>query len=165
MLIRKIKKEDNSQIANVIREVFISDDYPKTGTAFADSQLDFMFEAYDKPKAIYFVVVDTEINSAFYGKIIGGAGVSQLDNSNENICELQKMYFLKEARGKGIGQEMILKCLEKAKEFGFEKCYLETLPNMLAAQKLYQKVGFQYLEEPLGCTGHSSCPVWMIKEL
>jgi putative acetyltransferase len=109
MLIRKIKKEDNSQIANVIREVFISDDYPKTGTAFADSQLDFMFEAYDKPKAIYFVVVDTEINSAFYGKIIGGAGVSQLDNSNENICELQKMYFLKEARGKGIGQEMILK--------------------------------------------------------
>jgi len=111
MLIRKIKKEDNSQIANVIREVFISDDYPKTGTAFADSQLDFMFEAYDKPKAIYFVVVDTEINSAFYGKIIGGAGVSQLDNSNENICELQKMYFLKEARGKGIGQEMILKCL------------------------------------------------------
>lgn len=165
MMIRKIKKEDNAQIANVIREVFISDDYPKTGTAFEDSQLYFMFETYDKPKAAYFVVIDTEINSALYGKIIGGAGVSQLDNSNENICELQKMYFLKEARGKGIGQEMILKCLEKAKEFGYEKCYLETLPNMLAAQKLYQKVGFQYLEEPLGCTGHSSCPVWMIKDL
>ena len=75
------------------------------------------------------------------------------------------MYFLKEARGKGIGYKMILKCLEKAKEFGFEKCYLETLPNMLSAQKLYQKVGFQYLDEPLGCTGHSSCPVWMIKKL
>ena len=158
MQIRKIKKEDNAQIANVIREVFISDDYPKTGTAFADSQLDFMFETYDKPKSIYFVVEENN-------KIIGGAGVSQLDNSDENICELQKMYFLKEARGKGIGYEMILKCLEKAKEFGYEKCYLETLPNMLAAQKLYQKVGFQYLEEPLGCTGHSSCPVWMIKEL
>ena len=158
MQIRKIKKEDNAQIANVIREVFISDDYPKTGTAFADSQLDFMFETYDKPKSIYFVVEENN-------KIIGGAGVSQLDNSDENICELQKMYFLKEARGKGIGYEMILKCLEKAKEFGYEKCYLETLPNMLAAQKLYQKVGFQYLEEPLGCTGHSSCPVWMIKDL
>ena len=158
MQIRKIKKEDNAQIANVIREVFISDDYPKTGTAFADSQLDFMFETYDKPKSIYFVVEENN-------KIIGGAGVSQLDNSDENICELQKMYFLKEARGKGIGYEMILKCLEKAKEFGYDKCYLETLPNMLAAQKLYQKVGFQYLEEPLGCTGHASCPVWMIKDL
>ena len=158
MLLRKIKKEDNYQIANVIREVFISDDYPKTGTAFADSQLDFMFETYNKPKSIYFVVEDDD-------KIIGGAGISQLDNSEENICELQKMYFLKEARGKGIGHEMILKCLEKAKEFGYEKCYLETLPNMLDAQKLYQKVGFQYLDEPLGCTGHSSCPVWMIIDI
>lgn len=158
MIIREIQKEDNEQIANVIRQVFISDDYPKTGTAFADSQLDFMFETYNKPKAIYFVV---EIN----GNIIGGAGVSQLDNSNENICELQKMYFLQEARGKGIGFEMIQKCLAKAKEFGYEKCYLETLPEMLVAQKLYNKVGFEYLCAPIGGTGHTSCPVWMIKDL
>jgi len=38
-MIREIQKEDNLQIANVIREVFISDGYPKTGTAFADQQL------------------------------------------------------------------------------------------------------------------------------
>jgi len=158
MIIRKIQSEDNEQIANVIREVFISDAYPKTGTAFADKQLDFMFETYDKPKSIYFVA---EIN----GKIVGGAGVSQLDNSEKNICELQKMYFLQEARGKGIGFEMIQKCLAKAKEFGYEKCYLETLPEMLAAQSLYKKVGFEYLCEPLGGTGHTSCPVWMIKSL
>jgi putative acetyltransferase len=158
MIIREIQPQDNEQIANVIRQVFISDDYPKNGTAFADKQLDFMFETYDKVKSIYFVV---EID----GKIVGGAGVSQLDNSKENICELQKMYFLQEARGKGIGFEMIQKCLTKAKEFGYEKCYLETLPEMLVAQSLYKKVGFEYLCEPLGGTGHTSCPVWMIKEL
>lgn len=158
MIIREIQPQDNEQIANVIRQVFISDDYPKTGTAFADLQLDFMFETYDKPKSIYFVV---EID----GKIVGGAGVSQLDNSDENICELQKMYFLQEARGKGVGFQMIQKCLTKAKEFGYEKCYLETLPEMLAAQSLYKKVGFEYLCEPLGGTGHTSCPVWMIKDL
>ena len=157
IIIREIQQDDNEQIANVIRQVFISDNYPKTGTAFADSQLDFMFETYNKPNAIYFVVEDN-------GKIIGGAGVSQLDNSDENICELQKMYFLLEARGKGIGFEMIQKCLQKAKEFGYEKCYLETLPEMLNAQKLYMKVGFEYLCAPLGGTGHTSCPVWMIKE-
>ena len=87
MLIREIKKEDNQQIAAVIREVFISDNFPKTGTAFADIQLDFMFEAYDKSRATYFVVENG-------GKIIGGAGISQLESSTENICELQKMYFL-----------------------------------------------------------------------
>ncbi|WP_395045579.1 GNAT family N-acetyltransferase [Flavobacterium sp.] len=158
MTIRPIQIEDNHQIANVIRTVFISDNYPKTGTAFADEQLDFMFETYNKPKSIYYIVEES-------GRIIGGAGISQLENSIENICELQKMYFLQEARGKGIGMEMILKCLAKANEFGFEKCYLETLPEMLNAQILYKKVGFEYLCEPLGETGHSSCPVWMIKEL
>jgi len=158
ILIREIQKEDNQQIAAVIREVFTVDDFPKTGTAFADVQLDFMFEAYDQPRAAYFVVENE-------GKIIGGAGVSQLENSAENICELQKMYFLQEARGKGIGSQMIQKCLEKATEFGYEKCYLETLPEMLAAQSLYQKMGFEYLCSPLGNTGHTTCPVWMIKNL
>jgi putative acetyltransferase len=158
ILIREIQKEDNVQIAAVIREVFISEDYPKTGTAFADSQLDFMFEAYDKPRSTYFVV---EIN----GKIIGGAGVSQLENSNDTICELQKMYFLKEARGKGLGLQMIEKCIATAIEFGYSNCYLETLPEMLVAQSLYKKVGFEYLNSPLGNTGHTTCPVWMIKQI
>ena len=75
------------------------------------------------------------------------------------------MYFLAEARGKGIGNQIILKCIEKATEFGYEKCYLETLHEMENAQKLYQKVGFEYLDEPLGNTGHTTCPVWMIKQL
>ena len=158
MVIREIQKKDNQQIAQVIRQVFIDDNFPKTGTAFADVQLDFMFEAYDIPKAVYFVVENK-------GKIIGGAGISQLENSKENICELQKMYFLKEVRGNGIGFQMIQKCIEKATEFGYKKCYLETLPEMLVAQKLYLKVGFEYLCEPMGTTGHSTCPVYMIKKL
>jgi putative acetyltransferase len=158
MLIREIKKEDNQQIAAVIREVFISDNFPKTGTAFADMQLDYMFEAYDKPMATYFVVENEE-------KVIGGAGISQLESSSENICELQKMYFLEEVRGKGIGFKMIQICLQEGIKLGFEKCYLETLPEMLAAQHLYKKAGFKYLCEPMGSTGHTNCPVWMIKSL
>ena len=157
-MIRAIQKEDNKQMAAVIREVFISDGFPKTGTAFADTQLDFMFETYDNPRAAYFVVEEK-------GKIIGGAGISQLESSKENICELQKMYFLKEARGKGLGLQMIEKCLAIATEFGYSNCYLETLPEMLVAQNLYKKVGFEYLNSPLGNTGHTTCPVWMIKQL
>jgi putative acetyltransferase len=157
-MIRAIQKEDNKQIAAVIREVFISDGFPKTGTAFADTQLDFMFETYDNPRAAYFVVEEN-------GKILGGAGISQLESSKENICELQKMYFLKEARGKGLGLQMIEKCLAIATEFGYSNCYLETLPKMLVAQSLYKKVGFEYLCTPLGNTGHTTCPVWMIKQL
>ena len=117
-----------------------------------------MFEHYNKPKATYFVVEED-------GKIIGCAGVAQLDNYGGNICELQKMYFLEAARGRGLGKAMIKICLERAQEFGFEACYLETMPYMETAQKLYKQMGFEYLDRPLGNTGHYSCPVWMLKKL
>lgn len=158
VIIREITKQDNQQVAQVIRKVLVDLGVPKVGTAYEDKALDAMFEHYDKPKATYFVVAEGT-------KILGCAGVAQLDNYEGNICELQKMYFLEEARGRGIGKEMITICLEKAKQFGFEGCYLETMPFMEAAQKLYKKMGFEYIDAPMGNTGHYSCPVWMLKKL
>lgn len=157
-VIREIKKEDNVAVARVVRKVLEDLGVPKVGTAYADKALDSMFENYQRPRASYFVVEDGQ-------KIIGCAGVAPLDNYEGNVCELQKMYFLEEARGRGIGSRMIKICMEKAKDYGFEKCYLETMPYMEMAQRLYVKNGFEYLDAPLGDTGHYSCPVWMIKEL
>lgn len=158
ILIREITLDDNAQIAQVIRDVLIEFGVPKVGTAYADTALDKMYQTYDEKKATYFVV-------EFEGKVLGGAGIKQLDNFAGNVCELQKMYFSAKIRGLGIGQKLMQVCIDKAQEFGFEKCYLETMPYMTDAQKLYQKVGFNYLDKPMGDTGHYSCPVWMIKNL
>ena len=156
--IREITLNDNKQVAKLIRKVLEDIGVPKVGTAYADKTLDAMFEAYDKPKATYFVVEENDV-------IIGCAGVAPLDNYKGNVCELQKMYFLEEARGRGIGTRMIQVCLDTAKTYGFEKCYLETMPYMKAAQELYKKNGFEYIKERMGDTGHYSCPVWMLKNL
>lgn len=156
--IRKIIKEDNQAVAQLIRAVFDELNIPKTGTAYEDPYLDLMFEEYNKPNSVYYVV---EKN----GKIIGSAGIAPLENEAKTICELQKMYFLPETRGLGIGSKMMSICLQSAKDFGFKKCYLETMPFMHDAQKLYKKVGFEYICSPMGSTGHTSCPVWMLKEL
>ena len=75
------------------------------------------------------------------------------------------MYFLPEARGIGLGKKMMYLCLQKAKEFGFKQCYLETMPYMDDARKLYRKAGFKDLSEPMGDTGHYSCQLWMLKDL
>jgi putative acetyltransferase len=157
-IIREIQKKDNLAIAAIVRDVLMEMGAPKVGTAYADPYLDTLFEVYAIPNAIYFVI---EKN----GKIIGGAGVMQLDNSDENICELQKMYLLPEGRGLGLGKLLIDNCIEKATEFGFEGCYIETMTYMEDAQKLYKKAGFYNLDKQLGNTGHSSCQVWMLKKL
>lgn len=156
--IREIRLEDNPKIAKAIRSVLIEFGVPKVGTAYEDKSLDCMTETYDSPKKAYYVV---EKN----GEIFGGAGIAQLDNYDGNICELQKMYYMSEARGKGLGSVMMEKCLQFAKEAGFEKCYLETMPYMDDARKLYRKVGFEAIDAPIGDTGHYSCSVWMLKDL
>jgi len=157
-IIRAIKKEDNPSLAKVIRKVLLDLGVPKVGTAYADKALDCMFETYQGDRRVYFVVEEN-------GTILGGAGIAALENYDGNICELQKMYFLETARGRGLGELMIRHCLDAAVSFSFESCYIETMTYMTAAQNLYKKSGFQYLEGPLGDTGHFSCPVQMLKKL
>jgi|TARA_B110000967_G_scaffold209300_1_gene264826 putative acetyltransferase len=157
-IIREIEAKDNEELANLVRSVILEMGAPKVGTAYEDKATDQMFETYQKDKAKYFVV-------ELQNKVIGGAGIARLDDFQGNTCELQKMYFLPVARGKGLGAQLITVCLDKAKEFGFENCYLETLPYMEAAVKLYKKYGFLNLDKPMGNTCHYSCNVWMIKKI
>ena len=158
MNIREVKKADNFELATLLRKILIEMGVPKKGTAFEDPEIDSIYETYNYPRSKYFIVEQGNI-------IKGGAGISQLKNEAFEICELQKMYFDISIRGKGIGSIMIEKCLKFAKDNKFSLCYIETMPNMLDAQKLYLKYGFEYIDSPMGNTGHSACPIWMTKSL
>ncbi|WP_282018553.1 GNAT family N-acetyltransferase [Salegentibacter mishustinae] len=156
--IREIQPEDNQQVAEVVRTVLVEMGVPKVGTAYEDKALDDMFATYQHPRMNYFVVEED-------GKIIGGAGIAPLIGLEEKICELQKMYFLPEARGKGLGAQMMDTCLKFGEAQGFEQCYIETLSYMESARKLYARSGFKSLEKPLGETGHYNCTMWMIRDI
>ena len=158
MLIRPINESDNKHIAIILREVLIEMDIPKTGSAYEDPEIDKMYESYQSNRSIYFVVEENN-------KILGGAGINPLRDGDSDICELQKMYFHKSLRGRGIGNKIIELCLNFAVESNFKQCYIETMPNMVNAQKLYLRKGFNYINNPLGNTGHTACPIWMLKNL
>lgn len=158
MLIREIQQKDNESIAKVIRTIFHELDAPKVGTAYADPILDTLYEVYQAPRSVYYVV-------ELEGKVVGGCGIAPLENAEISVCELQKMYFAPEIRGFGYAEKIIKKCLEFAKTQGFEICYLETLSFMTTAQKLYKRMGFEPIDGPMGNTGHNSCEVWMTKNI
>jgi len=158
MIIRSINKSDNKSLSIILREVLVEMEIPKKGSAYEDPELDKMFEAYQNPRSKYYVI-------EYKNQILGGAGISELRESTSDICELQKMYFHKSIRGKGFGNKMINKCLTFAIKSNYSKCYIETMPNMINAQKLYLNKGFEYIDKPMGNTGHTACPVWMLKYL
>jgi putative acetyltransferase len=164
MLIREIQQKDNESIAKVIRDIFHELDAPKVGTAYADPILDTLYEVYQQPRSIYYIVEND-------WKVVGGCGVAPLEmlkpvqHDSIEVCELQKMYFAPEIRGTGYAEKIIEKCLEFAKTQDFQICYLETLSFMTTAQKLYKRIGFENIDGPMGNTGHNSCEVWMTKKL
>ncbi len=155
--IREIEEKDNEKIESVIRTCLIEFGGNHEGTAWTDPNLGRFSYIYNSVGNKYWVAEDE------CGKIVGGVGIGELEGA-ENVCELQKMYCLQEARGTGIAHELIKIALDYAKEH-YSQCYLETLENMVAAQKFYEKYDFYRVKSPLVQTGHFACDVCYLKEL
>lgn len=155
--IREITKEDNKEIEKVIRSCLIEFGANHEGTAWSDPDLGRFSEIYCTEGNKYWVAENKD------GKIIGGVGIGKLEGTKDT-CELQKMYCLPETRGTGVSHKLMEKALTYAKQY-YQKCYLETLSNMVAAQKFYEKYGFIRMDKPIGKTEHFACDVRYLKEL
>ena len=157
-IIREIEKHDIKAVARIIKDTLTEFGAVGAGYSINDEEIDDMFEAYAKERAVYYVIVKQD-------KIYGCGGLAQLDGASDDICELRKMYFLESLRGLGYGQKLLDLILEKAREFNYKRCYLETLERMEIANKLYKKNGFERLKANEGNTGHSSCDAYYVKQL
>ncbi|MCU8082832.1 bifunctional helix-turn-helix transcriptional regulator/GNAT family N-acetyltransferase [Shewanella sp. SM101] len=156
--IRQATAQDDAAIAKVIRDV--SAEYGLTadkGYSVADPTLDCLSQIYSQAGANYWII-------ELEGRILGGAGIAPLAN-NDGVCELQKMYFMPEIRGKGLAKRVALMALDFARETGYQSCYLETTAVLNEAVKLYEKLGFVHLSAPLGNTGHDACEMPMLLDL
>ena len=145
-------------MAAIIREVMTSFGAYGPGYSINDPEVDAMSSHYTEPRAAFFVVEET-------GRVLGGGGIGPLAGAEADVCELRKMYFLPELRGRGLGEKMLRRCLDAARERGYRRCYLESLSGMDSAQKLYVKSGFKPLRGALGATGHSGCNRYYLLEL
>ena len=156
--IRTIEEKDNEAVADVIRSTLKEFGANRPGTVYFDETTDHLFEIFrDTPKSVYYV-------AAYQERIVGGAGIFPSAGLPSDTCELVKMYLLPDARGIGLGRMLIQKCIHFASASGYRRIYLETMPELKKALKVYEKFGFEYLSQPMGNTGHFGCELWMMKK-
>lgn len=157
--IRLIQPADDCHIARVIRDV--SAEFGLTadkGFTVADPDLDRLFELYSAPDSAYWVIEHD-------GVVVGGGGVAPLLCSEADVCELQKMYFMPVIRGMGIARNLAVQAMAFARQRGYKRCYLETTASLTRAIRLYEHLGFEHIDAPMGCTGHVDCEVRMLRRL
>lgn len=155
---RKIRKEDNREIADVIRAVFREFKIDRPGTVYFDPTTDDLFTLFQVPGSVYWIAEDA-------WRIIGGCGIYPTPGLPEGCAELVKFYLSADYRGKGIGWNLMQKSFDWAKDAGYRQLYLESLPELGKAISMYDRAGFKKISAQLGNSGHFGCDIWMIKDL
>ena len=156
--IRNIELADNTAIAAVIRNALAEFGANKPGTVYFDPTTDHLYELFKAPGSVYFMALKNNV-------IVGGCGIFPTEGLPAKTCELVKLYLDKNARGTGLGKQLLLKAMGWAKENGYDQVYLESMPELSKALSIYEKVGFVRINHALGKSGHDGCDIWMVKKL
>lgn len=158
MEIRNIKKEDNAEMAKIVRHNLKSYGLDIPGTAYFDPELEALSDFYDTEpdKREYFVATEN-------GRVLGGGGMAEFIGI-EDCAELQKLYLADEAKGKGIGRALFNAAENAARKKGYKHLYLETHHALETAIRMYEKKGFKLIDKPKSVQ-HDTMDRFFIKEL
>jgi len=156
--IRTIEQRDNKALAKIIREGLAEFGANRPGTVYFDPTTDALYELFQTEGSFYYVAEQD-------GELLGGVGIFPTEGLPGETAELVKMYLAPAARGKGLGRRLIEHSIETARGKGYRNLYLESMPELRQALKVYEKFGFEYLQGPMGNSGHTGCSLWMLLKI
>ena len=167
-LIRLAETSDAEELRTLCRVSFYD---TFVGTCSVDDMQKYLDKAFPIAR------INEEINStdAFVYLIVSGKKICGYAKMGQQLIpelkhrkaiEIERLYILKEYIGKGLGNQLMQKCLETAKEKNVEVIYLGVWEHNYRAQKFYLNYNFEFFgEHPFPIESTPQTDLWMKKEL
>lgn len=108
---------------------------------------------YSPPAGRLLLAIDAD-------SVLGCVALRPLQGSD---CEMKRLYVRPAARGRGLGRLLTETLLHEARQVGYSRVVLDTLPSMTEARALYRAVGFTeippYCRNPIPGVSYLALPL------
>lgn len=132
LLIRPATNQDSERIIALVFSVLAEYGLPSDLDG-KDADLKDIEGNYVRMGGVFEVIEDR------VGNLLGTYGLYPLD---KETCELRKMYFVPQIRGRGLGRRILERAVEHARRMKYKAIVLETHSALKEAIHLYTKFGF-----------------------
>jgi putative acetyltransferase len=132
----RIESAESPELIRMVRELFL--EYSESlgvdlsFQGFAEELASLPGE-YSRPAGRLLMMMDEQ----------QAAGCLALRPIDHNVCEMKRLYVRPAYRGKGAGRTLIDELISAAREIGYERMRLDTLPSMTKAIAIYRSLGFK----------------------
>ena len=106
-----------------------------------EEEINELEKKYALPKGRFYLLRQGE-------KLAGCVGMKPIDRQ---CAELKRLYIRPAFRGRGLGEFLVCRILDDARDEGYSFLRLDTIPGLWKARKLYQKLGFYEIPAYYDC--------------
>jgi ribosomal protein S18 acetylase RimI-like enzyme len=144
LVVREAREDELDRIGDVTADVYGGEGLagPEYVKVLRDARA-----RWASPATTLLVALDDGTDDILGTVVLAEPGSPWQDLGQGDEVEFRMLATLAPARGRGVGETLVRACIDRAKSAGAPRLVLSTGPEMTAAHRLYERLGFVRVPE------------------
>ena len=144
LLVREAREDELDRIGEVTAEVYGGEGLagPEYLLVLRDARA-----RWASPATTLLVAMDDGTDDILGTVVLAEPGSPWQDVAKDDEVEFRMLATVPAARGRGVGESLVRRCIERAKSAGASRLVLSTGAEMTTAHRLYERLGFVRVPE------------------